>query len=273
MERAVNHQVRTCSVSVVVPYYRKADSVHRALDSVARQTVLPAEVIVVDDEVSPASEAVLRDLQTKNWPFPIQLIRMPENTGPASARNAGWHSAMPSSRYIAFLDADDLWLPCKLEMQTSWMDRHPSIHWTAHRIANQRSASAPQTSIARDIVATPVTMLQLLTRNPVATPTVMVVRHGGPRFRDSWRYCEDLMLWTDLTTSNLPGSMIELPLAVLGRPPRSPGGASSDIECMHAGERRVIDILSMENKLPLWSAFVLRMIDWLRYRYRLSVSR
>jgi teichuronic acid biosynthesis glycosyltransferase TuaG len=262
-----------CPVSVVVTYFQKPDTIERALDSVALQTVLPTEVIVVDDEVSPDSKAVLRDLHAREWPFPIRIMAMPVNGGPAAARNFGWANTLPESRYVAFLDADDFWLPRKLEIQATWMDLHPHIHWTAHRVKWSASAHESLLDTPLAIPVKPITLLQLLARNPVATPSVMIARDSDRRFRDSWRYCEDLMLWADLTTGGMCGMMLDIALAVLGRPPRSLGGLTADIEAMHAAEKRVLETLRAENKVSPLSAHLFGAIDWLRYRCRLVIAR
>jgi glycosyltransferase involved in cell wall biosynthesis len=269
----VTNVPRTCSVSVVIPYFQKPDTVERALDSIALQTVLPAEVIVVDDEVTPGSEAVLGELQKRRWPFSMRLIAMPINGGPAAARNVGWNNTLPAARYVAFLDADDFWLPCKLEIQATWMDLHPHILWTAHRVTQTAVPTKSLPDLPAAISAKRITMLQLLGRNPVATPSVMIARDSDRRFRDAWRYCEDLMLWADLTASGIFGSMLDITLAVLGRPPRSLGGVTADIEAMHAGERRVLETLRAEHKLSPLSTRLFAAIDWLRYRRRLIGAR
>jgi len=260
-------------VSVVIPYFQKANTVERALDSIAGQTVLPAEVIVVDDEVSPRSQGVLREIDERGWPFSIRLIAMPINRGPAAARNVGWANALPGSRYVAFLDADDFWLPRKLEIQATWMDLHPHIHWSAHLAGRSAATLEATLDTPAAVPSKRITLVQLLTRNPVATPTVMIARNSAHRFRDSWRYCEDLMLWADLTTDGMCGVMLKIPLAVLGRAPCSFGGLTADIEAMHAAERRVLETLRAENKVSSLTAHFFGAIDWLRYRRRLIMTR
>ncbi|MDX0480040.1 glycosyltransferase [Sinorhizobium medicae] len=108
--------MNVCDVSVVIPTYNRTTLLRRALNSIAQQTVRPAEVIVVDDcsdlailkEVEEIASDFVRDLN-------LRLIVNNRNSGANFARNKGIFAA--SSRYIAFLDSDDLWLPEKLEMQ------------------------------------------------------------------------------------------------------------------------------------------------------------
>ncbi|MHB1099234.1 MAG: glycosyltransferase family 2 protein, partial [Burkholderiales bacterium] len=106
-------------VSVIIPCYRCAETIARAVDSVLKQTLPPEEILLVEDCSGDDGNtlAVLHSLQQNN-PF-IRVIPLAKNGGPAAARNAGWDAA--KQPYIAFLDADDAWHPKKLEIQYSWM--------------------------------------------------------------------------------------------------------------------------------------------------------
>ena len=91
-------------ISVVIPLYNKRDTVFRALDSVFNQKFQPLEVIVVNDGSTDGSDLVVAELRNP-------LIRMisQRNEGVSAARNRGIHAA--NGDWIAFLDADDEWLP------------------------------------------------------------------------------------------------------------------------------------------------------------------
>jgi hypothetical protein len=95
------------SVSVVIPAFNAARYLGATLQCIAEQSLRPLEVIVVDDGSSDETAALARS-------FGAIVISL-TNRGPAAARNAGIHAARGA--YIALLDADDLWLPRKLEAQ------------------------------------------------------------------------------------------------------------------------------------------------------------
>ncbi len=97
--------------AVVIPAWNAAATITRALDSVFAQTHAPAEVIVIDDG-SPDGDALIATLM--RYGDRIRLLRQ-RNAGPASARNYGVR--VSRSPWIAFLDADDSWLPHKMERQ------------------------------------------------------------------------------------------------------------------------------------------------------------
>ncbi len=97
----------TLPISVVIPAFNSEAYIAEALHSVAAQTSSPAEVIVVDDGSEDKTAYVSASLCAK-------LVRQ-ENQGVSAARNAGVRAA--TQPWIAFLDADDLWLPEKLALQ------------------------------------------------------------------------------------------------------------------------------------------------------------
>ncbi len=101
-------------VSVVIPAYNAARWISETLDSVLAQDYPDSEVIVVDDGSTDGTSAVVAGYPS------VRCIRKP-NGGQASARNVGIRNA--SGQYVAFVDADDLWLPAKLRLQMALLDR------------------------------------------------------------------------------------------------------------------------------------------------------
>lgn len=97
--------------AVVIPAYRAAATLARALDSVMAQTLPPRQVVVVDDG-SPDGEDLARIVA--GYRGRVALVRQ-ANAGPAAARNAGVRAT--SAAWVAFLDADDSWLPHKMRAQ------------------------------------------------------------------------------------------------------------------------------------------------------------
>ena len=111
-------------VSVVIPCYNAGRFLEQSISSCYAQILAPEtmEVIVIDDGSTDESLKSLKCLQKK---YPIIVKETSKNAGPASARNCGMNVA--KGKYIAFLDADDLMKPSRLETQIAFMENNPSI--------------------------------------------------------------------------------------------------------------------------------------------------
>ena len=107
-------------VSVLTPVFNASRWLPEMLDSVAAQTFADWEHILTDDGSSDDSVTIIESAAARDPR--IRLLRMPVNGGPARARNMAIEAAC--GRYLAFLDADDLWLPQKLEHCLQFMDKN-----------------------------------------------------------------------------------------------------------------------------------------------------
>lgn len=104
--------VLTVDVSVIITAYNRPDLLRESIGSVINQTVLPKEIVVVDDCSPKDLVGVLSEVNSE---IPILYHRLNRNSGANYSRNKGVF--LSSSEYVAFLDDDDIWLPCKLEKQ------------------------------------------------------------------------------------------------------------------------------------------------------------
>ena len=119
----------TDDVAVLVPAYQAARDLGAALASVAGQSILPAEIVVVDDGSSDGTAAVAR-----RWEhlLPLTVVRHAQSRGPGAARR----SAVAASRspLLALLDADDVWLPGHLAtLLEAYADRGGIVTADAYR--------------------------------------------------------------------------------------------------------------------------------------------
>ena len=101
-------------VSVIVPVFNAQETLEFSLRSILDQTYSDIEILAVDDCSSDESGKILMHFE-RTFPDKFVLLRMSENRGVAAARNEGIRNA--SGRFIAFCDADDAWLPNKIECQ------------------------------------------------------------------------------------------------------------------------------------------------------------
>jgi glycosyltransferase involved in cell wall biosynthesis len=111
-------------VSVVMPVYQGERYLGEALDSALAQEYEPLEIIVVDDGSTDASAAIARAR-------PVRYVRL-EHQGLARARNAGIEAAR--GEIVAFLDADDVWLPGGLEARVSHLLANPELGYVLSRM-------------------------------------------------------------------------------------------------------------------------------------------
>lgn len=107
-------------VTVVIPAWRASGTIARALTGVAAQTLRPREVVVVDDGSDDGTADVARAMAPALDGIALEVVRQ-ENQGAGAARNRAL--ALATSTWIAFLDADDEWLPEKLEHCMARLER------------------------------------------------------------------------------------------------------------------------------------------------------
>lgn len=123
MKHLQDHEVslrgRTPLVSVVMPAFNCAAHLAESIDSVLSQDHTAIELWVIDDGSTDATPDILAGYGSR-----IHVLRQ-VNAGAATARNEGLRRAR--GQYIAFLDADDVWLPGKLRRQVAHLERHPEV--------------------------------------------------------------------------------------------------------------------------------------------------
>lgn len=106
-------------VSVIIPAYNSEKFIEEALHSLFEQKCPADEIIVIDDGSTDGTAAILEKYEKKI------SYHFQENRGLAAARNKGVH--VSNCDYLAFLDADDLFHPEKIEVQKTFLDQHPEI--------------------------------------------------------------------------------------------------------------------------------------------------
>lgn len=110
------------NISVVIPTYNREKTIKDTLQSVLKQTVMPMEIIVVDDCSTDSTVKIVKSIRKENRL--VRLICLKENQGAQAARNCGIKVA--KGDWIAFLDSDDDWLENKLEIQQEAVEKNPN---------------------------------------------------------------------------------------------------------------------------------------------------
>jgi glycosyltransferase involved in cell wall biosynthesis len=253
-------------ISVIVPAYNAATTLPRALDSIDAQTSHPAEIILVDDASGDSTWDVIQQLCAGHPDQPLKSIRMPQNGGPAAARNAGW--AMASQEFVAFLDADDAWHPRKLELQYRWLVDHPEVVLCGHRCVVKNNEAPIGDLPAGDIPVRFYGVTSFLIGNRLSTPSVMLRRRLKERFTNGKRCSEDFLLWVQIVANHSPAAFIDLPLAFLFKPRYGAMGLSGDLWRMYRGELDSYARLRRDNIMGFSSWLIVVAWSWAKFIQR-----
>jgi glycosyltransferase involved in cell wall biosynthesis len=111
-------------VTAIIPVYNGKAYLREAVESVFNQTLLPKQLIVIDDGSTDGSLEIFNRIKS---PIPLAIVSQ-QNAGQSSARNKGVN--MVKTEYVAFLDQDDYWFPRHIEILIKPFAGNPSIGWT-----------------------------------------------------------------------------------------------------------------------------------------------
>jgi len=211
---------QSSELDVVVPLFNKGARVAAALHSVLSQTVKPGRIIVVDDGSTDDGPAMVRGI-----PDPRVLLISQSNQGVSAARNRG--VALAQSELIAFLDADDEWLPEHLESILRLRQACPACHVfaTAYLFRSRGSVDrkaivqglpeAPWQGIIEDYFGVASQSDPPLWSSAVAVTKQALTAVGG--FPVGVALGEDLLTWARLA-ARFPIAYATTPSAVFWRP-------------------------------------------------------
>jgi glycosyltransferase involved in cell wall biosynthesis len=221
--------------SVIIACYNAEATLGDTLASLRAQTLQDWEAICVDDGSCDGTLALL----TAEAEMDDRLcVISQENAGPSAARNAGVY--MARGEWIAFLDADDLWLPEKLAHIAEIASHSPQ----SDAIYGKISFFDPRTSkdtTCSSVVPGPISLDALLGENPVCTLSNLCVRRqsfieaGG--LRDDMKYSEDLEFLIRLVAG---GKILTGTASLLVRYRASFDGLSANLAQMHQGWREAV---------------------------------
>ena len=107
-------------VSVIIPYFKKKEYIEKTLESILNQTFKDFELIIIYDDDDLQEYNFLVNIS--NGIEKIKIIKNSKNLGAGVSRNIGIKNS--SGKFFAFIDADDLWLPKKLDKQISFMTKN-----------------------------------------------------------------------------------------------------------------------------------------------------
>ena len=183
-------------ISVIIPYFKKKNFIETTIKSVLHQTYKYFELILIYDDVDHSELEFLKKLL--NSDSRIKIIVNKKNLGAGESRNIGIENSL--GRYIAFLDADDLWNEEKLELQLKFMksNKFDITHCSYHIIDKKNEILGKR--IARDFN----NLSSLLKSCDIGLSSVMLKKEilndecKFPKLKTK----EDFVLWLTLLKNN-----------------------------------------------------------------------
>lgn len=171
-------------ISIVVPVYNAGNYIEQTVEMVRKQTFTDWELILVEDCSKDNSAEVMRTLESELQDARIRVIYKEKNEGAAKARNTGVDAA--TGQYLAFLDADDIWMEDKLEKELTFMqEKQAAFVFTAYEFGDENAVGTgkivkvPETldykkALSRTIIFTSTTLfdLSVLGKDLVKMPCV-----------------------------------------------------------------------------------------------------
>ena len=234
-------------LSIIVPVYNMAadNKLTFCLDSLVNQTIDDYEIIAVDDCSTDNSVALLEELLEQRKDVRLRLVKKERNQGAAAARNTGLD--MASGRYIAFLDADDVWLPHRLEAGLRFMEeKKAGFVFSAYEFGDEQARGTGK------IVHVPekLTYRKALSRTVVFTTTTLFDTTLVPKelLRMPTVPSEDTATWWQILRNGHVAYGLDQVLAIYRRPAKSL--SSNKLVAL----QRIWNLYRKQEKLGLFSS-------------------
>ena len=207
-------------VSIIVPVYRAQAFIAETIAMVRKQTYHNWELILVDDASPDDSAKLIQNMidEKSTEEERIRLIRKEKNEGAAKARNTG--IALAQGRYIAFLDADDIWFPDKLEKELAFMKKKQAgFAFTAYEFGDENAKGTGKTVT----VPEQLTYRKALSRTVIFTTTVIFDTKVIPKelIRMPEVESEDTATWWKILRAGYTAYGLNEVLAIYRRPEKS----------------------------------------------------
>ena len=196
-------------ITVAMPAYNAAAYLREAMDSILTQTLEDFVLLVVDDGSTDATLAIAKEVA--NGDSRVRIERLPDNRGRATARNMALGRAR--GRYLAWMDADDIALPRRLELQHACLEEQPDMHicgagveYFGYSQAVELFPQQPEAVRAAALFGAPVP-------NGCALLRLDAVRKFGLRYDAALVRAEDMAFWADaLLGAGLRATNLQIPL-------------------------------------------------------------
>lgn len=178
----------TPRISVVMSAYNAERYISEAIDSVLAQTFRDFELIIIDDASTDNTVQEIKKYSDKR----VIFIMNSRNVGVSSVRNVGLRSAR--GKYIAILDADDISLPTRFEIQYRFLEENPNIYLVGTGAVNMNE-NGNETTVFNPLITPEKLAVALRKQNCFCHSTIMFRREPQILYREKMKYCEDYDLF------------------------------------------------------------------------------
>ena len=260
-------------ISVIIPLYNAENTILAALDSVKNQEGnFDFEILVINDGSTDKSEILVRNFQKDNPDLKIELINQ-KNGGVSVARNTGMKNS--KENYIAFLDADDVWLPQKTERQLKFLiNENDKIDFITS-LRNGEKIWFPY-SISKNNLAK-ITLCKLLLRIEGQTSTAIfkkkIIENTG-FFDENQKYSEDANYWMRISKNNNMYILAEdLVFTGAGKKSYGESGLSANLQEMEKGIQKNIKEMYVTKRINFMQYFFFLLFSKLKYVVRIFKNK
>jgi len=249
-------------VSTIITAYNNEAFVADAIKSVLRQTCPVDEIIVVDDGSTDNTEKIVKGFANQGVRYVYQA-----NQGPSAARNYG----IQNTRYeiVAFLDADDIWLEKKNQIQVDYLAEHPDIAmvsgfawwWNVSKNTRRLAGQVPRNMVSLQY--------DLLVHNVLGNPSRVLLRKDAlldvGLFSLDVRWGEDWELWNRFVARYNVAVLPEPVIVYRWHPDNSSNmGELERLEGEYSVSRQAIQVSKLNN----WRRPFVMMRSWSKYSHR-----
>jgi glycosyltransferase involved in cell wall biosynthesis len=249
------------AVSVIIPTYNRAQWLRRAVTSVLLQTCRDFEIIVVDDGSTDNTQEMVTSLENAG----VRYISHRTNRGAAASRNTGIREAR--GEFIGFLDDDDEWLPCKLQMQLDTFGNSPAavgVVYAGSSIVSARSGKTIHSFSSHADGHKDIDFLRTVTFNT----SVPLIRkrcfHDVGFFDETLPGAQDKDMWIRIARRYEYGFIPEILVKRYIHGKQISSNLKIKIEAKEKIYRKYFDVLSMHPDIMadyLWRIGILYCID------------
>ena len=177
--------------SVIVPLYNKEKYIYTTIERILNQTFQNYEIVIVDDGSTDNSCKIVEEIKDNR----IRLIHQ-KNGGPSKARNRGIQEAR--GEYVAFIDADDEWLPTKLEQQYELHTKNQNIVWSSTAFVakggkREENITYPKHGVVNDALHSIIKGMAIQTSTVIIRKSVF--KNHDLLFNENFKRSEDREVW------------------------------------------------------------------------------